>query len=92
MIYKDTSRGVDKKGTNMFELLTIIVFVLLMFKTIGLMFKLTWGAAKIVSGILMVFALPVLIFGVFFVGGIVLLVPIIMVCIAAGIIKTCVRM
>ena len=76
----------------MFELLTIIVFTWLMTKTVGLMFKLKWGAAKFVSGILIVFALPVLIFGVFFVGGIVLLVPLIMVCIAAGIIKTCMSM
>lgn len=74
----------------MFELLAIVVFVWLMFKTIGLMFKLTWGAAKIVSGILMIFALPVLIFGVLFVGGIVLLVPIVMLCIAAGITKACI--
>ena len=36
----------------MFELLTIAVFIWLLCKTIGLMFKLTWGAAKIVAAIL----------------------------------------
>lgn len=71
----------------MFELLTIIVFAWLLIKTIGLMLKLTWGVAKIVSGILMVLALPLLIIGLLFVGGIVLIVPIVMVCIAAGIAK-----
>lgn len=75
----------------MFELLTIIVFAWLLIKTIGLTLKLTWGVAKIVSGILMVLALPLLIIGLLFVGGIVLIVPIIMVCIAAGITKACVK-
>ena len=75
----------------MFELLTIIVFAWILIKTIGLMLKLTWGAAKIVSGILMVLAFPLLIVGVLFIGGIVLLVPIIMVCIAAGIVKACIK-
>lgn len=75
----------------MLELLTIIVFAWLLIKTIGLTLKLTWGVAKIVSGILMVLALPLLIIGLLFVGGIVLIVPIIMVCIAAGITKACVK-
>ena len=75
----------------MFELLTIIVFAWLLIKTIGLTLKLTWGVAKIVSGILMVLALPLLIIGLLFVGSIVLIVPIIMVCIAAGITKACVK-
>lgn len=75
----------------MFELLTIIVFAWLLIKTIGLMLKLTWGVAKIASGILMVLALPLLIIGLLFVGGIVLIVPIVMVCIAAGIAKACIK-
>ena len=37
----------------MFELLTIIVFVWLLIKAIGLAFKLTWGMAKIIASILM---------------------------------------
>ena len=75
----------------MLELLTIIVFTWLLIKTIGLTLKLTWGVAKIVSGILMVLALPLLIVGLLFVGGIVLIVPIAMICIAAGIAKACVK-
>lgn len=75
----------------MLKLLTIIVFTWLLFKTIGLTLKLTWGAAKIISGILMTFALPLLIVGLLFVGGVVLLVPIVMVCIAAGITKLCIE-
>ena len=53
------------------------------------MFKLTWGAAKIVASILMVVALPVLIVCLVFASGIVLLVPIILIAIAAGILKAC---
>lgn len=75
----------------MFELLTIVVFLWLLWKTVGLMFKLSWGIAKLVSGIFLVLALPALILGLVFMGGIVLLVPIIMVCIAAGIIKVCIE-
>lgn len=75
----------------MFELLTILVFLWLLWKTIGLMFKLTWGIAKFISGILLVLALPALIVSLLFVGGAVLLVPIVMVCIAAGITKICIE-
>lgn len=75
----------------MFELLTIIVFVWLLWKTVGLMFKLTWGIAKFISGILLVLALPALILSLLFVGGIVLLIPLIMVCVAAGITKVCIE-
>ena len=45
----------------MFELLIFIAFVWLLFKGIGLAFKLTWGVAKIAASILMVLAMPALI-------------------------------
>jgi len=72
----------------MFELLTIIVFVWLLIKAIGLAFKLTWGMAKIVASILMVLALPLLIVCLLFVGGVILIVPVAMIGIAAGIMKS----
>lgn len=74
----------------MFELLTLVVFIWLMMKVIGLMLRLTWGMAKIVACILLGLALPVLIICLLFVGGIALLVPIAMIAIAGGIIKACV--
>lgn len=73
----------------MFEILTVAVFAWLLFKSIGFMFKLTWGVAKVVAGILMVMALPALIICLVFASGIVLLVPIILIAIAAGILKAC---
>ena len=75
----------------MFELLTIVVFVWLLTKAIGLAFKLTWGMAKIVASILMVLALPLLIVCLLFVGGAILIVPVAMIGIAAGIMKSCIK-
>ena len=74
----------------MFELLTLVIFILLMVKAIGLAFRLTWGLAKIIASILLVFALPVLIVCVLFVGGLALIAPVIMVGLACGILKACV--
>lgn len=74
----------------MFEILTVAIFLWLMVKSIGFMLKLTWSAAKVVAAVLMVVALPVLIVCLVFVGGIALLVPIILIAIAAGILKACV--
>ncbi|MBQ8835266.1 MAG: hypothetical protein IJ001_10170 [Oscillospiraceae bacterium] len=74
----------------MFELLTVIIFVWLLVKAVGLAFKLTWGAAKVVASILMAIALPVLIVCLVFVGGIALIVPVAVITIAVGILKACV--
>lgn len=74
----------------MFEIVTLVIFIWLMVKAIGLAFKLTWGIAKIIASILMVLALPALIVCMIFVGGIALLVPLILIGIAAGILKACV--
>lgn len=75
----------------MFELLTIIVFAWLLIKAIGLAFKLTWGMTKIVASILMALALPLLIVCLLFVGGAILIVPVAMIGIAAGIMKSCIK-
>lgn len=73
----------------MFEILTVAVFVWLLAKSIGFMFKLTWGVAKVIASILMVVALPVLIVCLVFASGIALLVPVVLIAIAAGIMKAC---
>ena len=75
----------------MFELLTMIAFVWLSIKAIGLAFKLTWGMAKMIASILMILALPLLIVCLLFVGGAILIVPVAMIGIAAGIMKSCIR-
>ena len=73
----------------MFELLIFIAFVWLLFKGIGLAFKLTWGVAKIAASILMGLAMPALILCLVFAGGIVLIVPLALMGIAVGILKVC---
>ena len=75
----------------MFELLICFIFFSLLFKTIGLTFRLTWGLAKFIASLLMIFALPVLIIVVLFAGGIFLFLPLILIGIAAGIVKSCVK-
>ena len=75
----------------MFELLSVIVFVWLLIKAISLTLKLTWGMAKIIAGILIVLALPMLIVFLLFVGGAILIIPVAIIGIAAGIMKSCIR-
>lgn len=73
----------------MFELLTLIVFIWLSVKAVGLALKLTWGAAKIAAGLLMALALPTLVLCLAFLGGIALLLPVALVALAVGILKAC---
>lgn len=47
--------------------------------------------AKIIAGILIVLALPMLIVFLLFVGGAILIIPVAMIGIAAGIMKSCIR-
>lgn len=73
----------------MFEILTLVIFVWLLVKAIGFAFRLTWGIAKIIASILIGLAFPVLILCLIFAGGIALLIPLVMIAIAAGILKAC---
>lgn len=73
----------------MFEILTVAIFLWLLAKSIGFMVKLTWGVAKVAATILMVVALPAMIVCLVFASGIALLVPIVLIAIAAGILKAC---
>lgn len=75
----------------MFNIIITVVFIWLMIKAIGFALKLTWGAARIVASILMVIALPVLILFLLFAGGVLLLIPLAMVGIAAGVLRSCIN-
>ncbi len=74
----------------MLELLVVIAFFGLMIKGVRLAFRLAWGAAKLVASILMVLALPLLLVCFLFVGGLALLIPVGVIALAVGILKTCV--
>lgn len=73
----------------MFGLLTVVIFGWLLVRTIGLALKLTWGAAKISAFMLIGLAMPALLVCLIFLTGIALLVPVVMIAIAAGILKAC---
>lgn len=74
----------------MFELLVIVLFIWLAVKAIGLALRLTWGAAKLLASILFVVAVPLLFGCVLFAGGLLLLVPLLLVAAAVAILKACV--
>jgi len=75
----------------MFELLIGIIFGWLLIKTLGLTFRLTWGMAKIIASLLMIIALPAMIVCLLFAGGVLLFLPIILIGIAAGLVKSCAK-
>ncbi len=71
----------------MLDFLLTVLFICLFFWTIKLLFKLTWGVAKIMAVILLVVSLPTLIGILMVAGGLVLLIPVALLIGAIGIIK-----
>ena len=78
-----------KGENNLFELLVVLLFCWLSFKAVGLAISLTWGAAKILASLLFAIAVPVLFICLLFAGGIVLLLPLVLVGGAVGLLKVC---
>ncbi|MDO4296807.1 MAG: hypothetical protein Q4D90_11710 [bacterium] len=72
----------------MFEILVLIVTVWLGFKVMGLLFKTAWGIAKLVASLLFAVAVPLLLLCLIFAGGILLLIPALMIAIALGVLKS----
>lgn len=72
----------------MFEILVLIVTVWLGFKVLGLLFKTAWGLAKLVASLLFAVAVPLLLLCLIFAGGILLLIPALMIAIALGLLKS----
>jgi len=73
----------------MFELLVLILFVWLFAGAVQLAFRATWGLAKFIAVILFVLALPVMIGCFLMASGLLLLLPLLLVGIACGILKSC---
>ena len=71
----------------MLEIIFTILFVVIFIKTAGLALKISWGIAKLIACVLFVLALPALVLGLVFAGGLLLLVPVVLVLIAFGILK-----
>ena len=74
----------------MLELLTIVIFCWLSVRLLGLFFRMAWGAAKFIASVLFVIALPMLVLGLFFAGGMLLMIPLGLLALALGILKACV--
>ena len=74
----------------MLEILFTVLFVWLLMKTIGLAFRVAWGATKIVASILFSLAVPLLVLCLIFAGGLLILVPLAMLGAAFGLLKSCI--
>ena len=74
----------------MLDILFTILFCWLFFKAMGIAFHVAWGTAKLIAALLFIVALPMLVLMLIFAGGLLLLVPVIMVTIAWAILKDCV--
>ena len=71
----------------MLELIITVLFCWLLFKVFKLMFKIAWGAIKVIALLLSVSAVPVLIGGLLLAGGVILLLPVAMLVVAVLIIN-----
>jgi len=72
----------------MLEILTVVLFCWLFFKVLGLAFRVAWGTTKIIASLLFALAVPLLVLCLLFAGGIVLLLPLALMGIAFGLLKT----
>lgn len=73
----------------MLEVLFTVLFIWLLFKVIGLAFRVAWGAAKIAASVLFTLAVPLLVLCLIFAGGMLSLIPIAMLGAAFGLLKSC---
>lgn len=71
----------------MLELLFVILFCWLFFKALGLAFRVAWCGTKIVASLLFGLAVPMLVLGLIFAGGLLLLIPVALTAIAFALLK-----
>ena len=73
----------------MFEILVLIACVWVGFQALKLLFKVAWCMAKVFAVILLILAFPGLLVCLFVIGGAIVLVPLAMVALAFGLLKSC---
>ena len=71
----------------MLEIFVVILFCWLFFKALGLAFRVAWGTTKVIASLLFAVAIPMLVAGVLFAGGILLLLPLLLVGAAFALLK-----
>ena len=74
----------------MVELLVLILFCWIFFGSIRLLFKVAWGLTKVLAVILLILALPSLIGCLLYAGGVILLLPMLLIAGAWGLLKACI--
>jgi hypothetical protein len=72
----------------MLELIITVLCLWLFFKGLGLMLRLTWGITKFLASLMFTIALPLLGFCLFFTGELIILVPLGLVIVAFGLLKS----
>ena len=72
----------------MLELIITVLFFWLFFKGLGLALRLTWGITKFIVSLLFTIAVPLLGFCLFFAGGLIILLPLGLVVLAFGLLKS----
>ena len=68
-----------RRFSIMVELLITVLFLWLSYKFIGLALKITWSVAKLIASLLFIVALPSLVICFLFAGGLLLIIPVLMV-------------
>ena len=71
------------------DLLLTVFFIWLLLKAFGLTLRVAWGLTKVIAVLLFVLSIPALVACLLFAGGLLLLIPVAMVGIAVGILKSC---
>lgn len=71
----------------MLECLIVVAFVMIAVRAAGLALRLTWGAAKLVAGLLFALALPALVLTLLFAGGALLALPLLLAGAALGVLR-----
>lgn len=73
----------------MFEIFVLILFCWLFIRSLRLAFRVTWGLAKITAVLLLALALPMLVAFLLMAGGILLLLPVLLIGTAFSVLRTC---
>ena len=74
----------------MLEIIVTVLFCWLFFKALGLAFRVAWGTTKFVASALLTIAVPLLFICMVFAGGLILLVPLLLIALAFGLLKACI--
>lgn len=72
----------------MLDILLTVLFCWLVFKVLGLLFRVAWGVTKLVATLLLILALPLLGVCLMFAGGLLLLVPLAVIGLALLLLKS----